>query len=146
MQTKNLLILGGAGILLYYFSKAKAAALINYNINSVALNFKGITPVLKILLNVQNVTNESIIINSMTGNLFIDNTNVGSISNFNQTLIANNSQSVYEIVVSLNLLGVVSDLINLITNHSGISKTVQIVANANVEGLIIPINAKYTIS
>lgn len=142
----SILLIGGAAVAFYYYQKTRAASLITYTINSVALNFSGVTPILKIILNIQNVTGQSITINSMAGFLYVNNQNVGSISNFAETVIAPNSQTAYEITVKMNLIGVVSDLINLITNKAGNQTSIQIVANANIEGVIIPINSKYNIS
>lgn len=144
-KKKNLILLAGAGVAYWYYKKYEAAKVINYNIASVALNFQGVFPILKIILNVQNVSNQSIMINSMAGNLYINNTNVGTVSNFQETIIKGNSQTPYEITVKLNLLGVVSDLVSLITNGTGNAQTLQLVVNANVEGMIIPVNAKYQI-
>lgn len=145
MKVKYILIPAGLLIAWLVFAQQKAINLLNYIITGVKLSWDGITPILTVALTIQNVSNEKYTVNSFVGTLTSGGTMIGNVSTFVQTDIPASSQVSLPLQIRLSLIGVVSDLVALINQGSGISQTIVLNGYLNASGILAPINLSYKI-
>lgn len=138
------LVVGGLVAYLILMEK-RAIANLNYVIAGISLTFSGIVPVLGINILIQNVSNQSFDITSFVGSLTIDGTYVGDVSSFTPVIIAGSSQAYMNVKVNLSLIGIVSDLINLMNSKSGIPKKLVLSGNINVNNIVAPLSLSYNV-
>lgn len=100
------------------------------------------SPVLEIGLGVQNTTNQQFTIKSIAGNAYSNGNYIGNISMFSPLSIAPNSESVIVAKIRLQLIGVVSDIINAI-NTGTFGQEIGLELQANVDNVQFPINLKF---
>lgn len=146
MTTLQIVGFGLAGTILYSLLRKKSGLtnLIFYPKNLKAFRFDGLTPVLTFGIAVQNTSNQSFTLNSFAGEVYKDTTLIGNISTFNAQTISANSEKIIYADARLSLLGIVSDLINAITNKT-FSGTLELDAHANIDNLQVPIDLKFKI-
>jgi LEA14-like dessication related protein len=138
-----LIIAGAAG--LYFWNLQRAASNLTFvpgNITSFSLN--GISPVVYVDLIVQNTNNVSFTINSLSGSVLTDSSNIGNISNFTPVLVPGNSQGVIPLTLVLQPIGIVSEIISIITGGVG-SKTLRIKGTVNANGIQSPFDVPYKV-
>lgn len=145
MKAKDILIPAGLIIAWFVFAQRKALNLLSFLITKIKLSFEGITPILNVNLVIQNPSNEKYTINSFVGNLQSGTEIIGNVSSFVPTVILPNSQTTYPLTIRLSLIGVVSDLIALIQQGSGISQTLILNGYLNASGIVAPVNISYKI-
>lgn len=145
MKSKDILL--GAGIFIAWlvYSQKKAIGLLNYFISGVAITFEGITPIMRLSIGVQNVSNESFLIKSFVGNLVANGEVIGNVSSFVPMQIPAASQVNYDVYVRMSLVGIVSDIVNVIQKKSGIAQTVTLNGYVNASGLVAPVSLTYKI-
>ena len=145
MKSKDILL--GAGIFIAWlvYSQKKAIGLLNYFISGVAISFDGVTPIMRLSIGVQNVSNESFLIKSFVGNLVSNGSVIGNVSSFVPVNIPPASQVNYDVYVRMSLIGVVQDIVNLIQKKSGVAQTVTLQGYVNASGLIAPVDLTYKI-
>lgn len=132
------------------FSKKKAIGLLNYFIAGIAIAFDGFTPVLRVSVGIQNPSNEDFQIRSFVGNLFTidaDGTKVkiGNVSAFDTLYIRAASQATYPVYVRMNVIPIVTDLVNAIMQGSGFSREIKLEGTVNASGIVAPISLNYQI-
>lgn len=140
-------IILGIGALAAWFAIAKknAIPLLNYYLSGLGIDFDGVTPILNVRLNIQNVTNEQFNINSIVANVYADGVQIGNLSTFIPVTIRPNSQITLPVNIRLQLLAIVSDLVDLIQKKTGIPKTLSIKGYVNASGVVVPMEINYTI-
>lgn len=145
MNGKGIFLIGAAFIAWLLIAQKKAIALLSYSVEKVGVSFDGITPLLRLDILIQNVSAETFTIQSFVGNLLVNGYQVGTISSFTSLTIPAASQVVYPVVVRMSLIGVVSDLVNVITKGSGTSQVIQVNGFVNASGIVAPINLNYKV-
>src|SRR5574337_399054 len=145
MKVKDVLIPAGLLIAWLVFAQRRAINLLNYLIEGVSLSFDGITPVLNLEIEVQNVSNENYTINSFVGALYSGQTLIGNVSTFTPVKILPSSQTKMTLQIRLSLISVVSDLVNLIRQGSGIAQTLTLNGYINASGIVAPIMITYKV-
>ncbi len=140
----------GAALFLGYslFARKKAAGNLNFVPGNIkGLYWDGINPFLTVGVVVQNTSNYSYTLYSIAGNVFSNQNgqryNLGNFSYFSPQRIQANSQTTVYVDLRFGLIGIVSDIINSITN--GFAQTIEMSGNANAEGFQVPINFKYNV-
>ncbi len=131
--------------------KKGTADKLQFYVHKVAVRFSGLTPILDIILGVQNPTGEALRIGSIVGDLYINGSYVAAIAGYTMTDIKALSASYFPISARLSVFGVVSqamDIVKAIT-AGGISSLVnQVLAFkgfVNAEGLTIPLDFSYKV-
>lgn len=134
------------------FSKTGAANKLQFFVSKVAVRFSGITPILDIILGVQNPTNETLRIGSIIGDLYINGDFAANVSGFQLTDIKGLGVSYFPISARLSVSGVVSQVLSIINSISSgggiqslINQTISFKGYVNAEGLTIPLNFQYKI-
>ncbi len=142
-------LIGGALLMGYrLFAKGASASTLNFIPGRVkGLYFDGLNPYLTVGIVVQNTSNYSFVLNNIAGNV-LSNQNgqlytLGNISYFNPQKIFENSQQEIFVNLRFSLIGIVSDIINSISN--GFSQVIEIKAIANVDAIQVPIHFKYNV-
>jgi hypothetical protein len=131
------------------YAKKKALESIDFLAGRIKnVGFDAFTPTITLELIAQNTSNHIFTVNSIAGNVFTvsngKNYNVGNVSEFLPITIPANSQTPVVVTIRLQLIGVVTDLLNAIL-YGNFPKTISLVALANVDNIQIPINFDYTI-
>jgi hypothetical protein len=115
--------------------------------NVKSIGWQWLSPVITISLIVQNTSNHSFNLLSIAGDLYsVKSDNdylLGHISDFTSQTIAPNSETVVDVAVRLELLGIVSDLFNSV--NTGIAQTIHLSALANVDQIQVPLEYDYQI-
>lgn len=146
MQTGKILLIG-AGIVIAAAAAFthRAVSLLNYVLKSVSFRWEGAAPVLRFVVAVQNVSNETFQVKSVVGKLLANGYLVGNVSSFSPVTIGPASQSNLEIEVRMNLVGVVSDIVNTIEQGSGPGHELVFQGAVNASGIVQPLELKYKI-
>ena len=147
MRNSTLLALGAVGALIVYHLWRESSAAGNLvftpgNVTNMA--FSGSTPVVAFTINVQNTSTTDLLLNSIAGNLYSNNTLVGNVSNFSPVTIAANSQTVLPVNASFQILGIANDLISAFQSGST-QQNLELEGFANVGGAQVPLDLKMTV-
>lgn len=135
MKTGTLVLLGVGGYLLWDITQ-NAIAVNTVNIVLQGVQVNSITDYV-VTLTVQNVSNISATVNSMTGNILINGNQLASISNFTATTVPANGQINIPVTVQPSLLSLPGDIANIIQNGMN-TLNFTVVGNVNVNGLVLP--------
>jgi LEA14-like dessication related protein len=144
MKTGTMLLLGGGAYLLYQaFEKAQFA-------NTVNILFQGVTienlNSIIVKMVVQNITDTTVTVNSMTGTLLLNGNEIANISKFDPQTIASNSQTEIDVKVSPDLGAIVMNFTSLISTP-GSQLNFTAMGNVNLSGLpILPFNLDKTVT
>lgn len=139
-----LLLLGGF-TLLYFGNKAYSAGNLTFFPHRfTGMAFEGITPVATIELIVQNTSNTDFTLNSLSGNVLVQNTLVGNVGNFSPVYIPGNSETVIPLKIRFLLISLVDDIIAAFqTGH--FDKELVFDGTVNANGVQVPLNLTYKI-
>lgn len=140
MKTGNLLLIGVAVLGLLYVSNLNIAGnTLQYVIES--FDFTSLTT-WHITIMIQNVSNATINVNSMSGTISVGGTQVGNISEFNGTLVVPpNSQVPIKVTVNPSIIGLSAEIITAIQSQNGQNTLPFVIAgNVNVDGIVVPFN------
>lgn len=143
MRTSTILF-GAAGLLLFVYisNLGQAIATISVIFKTVIIN----SPLnYTVVLTVQNITNASVTINSMTGVLNLYSNPIANLSDFTPRIVPPNNQVDIPVTVSLSLLDLPEAVQNVITNQTN-KLDFTVTGNINVSGLIVPFNLSNTIT
>lgn len=124
IKTAHTLALAAAGYIAYeWLRKAEGIGNLNFYPASIRkVRFEGSTPVMVLGIAVQNTSNQAFHIGGMAFNLYAVYNNkqylIGNFSSFDPQQILPRSESIIEVNVRLNPLGVVNTVINAIQTGS----------------------------
>jgi hypothetical protein len=143
MKTSTVLF-GAAGLyLLWYISNLGTAA------NTIAIVFKTVilnSPLnYTVVLTVQNVSNVSAVIKSMTGELSLDSNAIASLSDFSERIVPPNGQIDIPVTVNLSLIDLPGAIQNIVTSGAN-ELNFNVSGNVNLSSLILPFNLDKTIT
>lgn len=141
MKTGTVVLLGIGGLVLW------EAYNLSVGTGTMQIVFKGVQinslTNYTITLTAQNVSNVSISINSMTGNVLINGNQLASISDFTVRTIPANGQIDIPITVQPSLLSIPVDIQQLITN-GGQTIDFTVTGNVNASGFVLPFSLDQT--
>jgi LEA14-like dessication related protein len=127
-------------------SKGYGASRLGYYIAKIAPRFNDFALTLDFHIGVQNPTNESFTIQSLSGELFTNGKPIGNISSFTLTEIKPNAQTIFIASVRLPLLSLGAELWNALQGGvTSISQKLKIVGTVNVDNIPVPVQMEYTI-
>jgi hypothetical protein len=130
---------------LYLWNLARAASNLTYFPGEITgFSLSGFSPVITADLIVQNTSNVEFTINSLAGNVLSDGTIIGNLSNFTPVRIPANSQGVIPLTFTLQPLGVVNDIIQIITGGSG-QRNLMVQGSVNANGMQQPFSVPYNV-
>jgi len=131
-----------AGIVYYFFQTKSVVKNAKFSFQKMAINWK--KKQILIGIGVQNPTNGSISINSISGELLINKNSIATIESNVNTTILPNQNSVIPLILKPSLLGLFVQIKSLLTKQeknkakNKLNARFEGVANSN--GLIIPLS------
>ena len=129
-----LLLLGGGALVWYYANLGIAGNTVNIVFDRV--NFNSIRN-FDVILTVQNVSNATVKINSMTGTVYLNGNSLANISDFTQRTVNPNSQLSIAVNVKPDFLNLGSNIMAIISDPSApLRFTIE--GNANINNLVLP--------
>lgn len=143
---KTILILIGAGLLAYNYISKKTSA---FGLTSISLknfkikSFSGTTLNCLLEVNIQNPTNELLFFNSITGNVYKDNTKLGYFERTEKTDILPNQTTVLPLNFNISVLSIVQSALDLLAN--GLKTTVLVDTVTDIKGIKIPVRQSFII-
>jgi LEA14-like dessication related protein len=136
-----LLLAGIAGV--YLWNLSRAAGNLQYYAGNIT-GYSLVPPLITVDLMVQNTSNVTFTINSLAANVTSDGTQIGNISDFTPVTIPANSQGAVPLTLRLLPIGLVNDIISIITGGSG-SRNILIQGTVNANGVQQPFELPYKI-
>lgn len=138
----GLLIVG-----LFVYNKILLAKKLDFMIQKIKFNFTFTQQILEITIGFINKTNSNLLVQDLNGKFyFIDNNSkkyfIGNLNSNNINILANTT-TFQTFDVNLRVLGVVSNLISLITNRKG---DIKFIGNATAINLNFPIDYTYKLN
>jgi len=134
-------IIAGAGLILFYFlSKAKAGKSLKINFFDISFGSgSGFNvPDLFVRFQIINPSRTPITIDSIVGDLIINNENFATISNVEKFTIPAQQTILYKVKVQIGVLNAFTTLYTLFKNKQKLKVTFN--GNVNSSGIMIPIN------
>lgn len=139
---KPIVLLTAAGILLWYYSRGMAAKKLNVNFQNIKFEKpRGIAfPELLVNFKIENPTNTPLQIDSLVGDIFVNDKLLSSINQNNPVTILNTRTTVYTVRATLKkgIVDAVYSILQLITQKKPIN--VRFKGWVKSSGLNIPID------
>mgnify|MGYP003339863054 FL=1 len=141
---RNLLwIVGGAAALLL-LSKYRFGQKANFFLRSLRPGGSLFSPTIKVEMAVQNPTNQTITIKSITGSISVNDKYLANVSAFGDQKVLPNAESTLQLTARPSATGVFQSVRELLTNPVGSIKA-TFDGTANVDGLVVPVSESKTI-
>jgi len=133
-----LLLIGGA--FAYFYGKRKLQQSIQFTLESVKLSGTKLI----VRLGMLNPTGSSATINSIVGSIYIKGSTVATVENYTTIKILAKSKSFIDLTVTPSGAGVFSFVKSLISTGTK-NLSAEFKGNANIDGITIPLDIKYSI-
>lgn len=141
---RPLVLVSAAAAAWYLFGNvARAAASQTLQFVPAGVSFSGSK--LNFKINVQNPSNTSIKLNSLSGQLSVNGETVGTVSSFTITDVRAMAITPVTLTLSVSLFGAVALLYNVIQGNIASGASVNFKGYANVNGTMVPLNLTYKI-
>lgn len=130
-----------AGIILFFLSKKSAAKNLRIYFSSISLKKQGGLNLPTIVANFRiiNPTSGSLVIDSIAGDLKVNDSLLSSINQNQPLTIPGNSESIYSINIKTPIISLASTIIYLLKSKTKKIK-VQFDGTVNSGGILLPIN------
>jgi len=145
MKAGGLILLGLGAYAVYYFSGlAVAAAVLNVVFDDI--QFNGVNS-LTLYFKLQNVSNSTLIINSLEGDVTINGNDLGNVSFFpGQPLqVLSNSETRIGVNLNIGLLSLPGTIKSLLSKGSGTFDVIM-TGHANINNQVVPIDSETNFS
>lgn len=145
MDGLSVLVALGVVAGIYFFNLKRAADnLVVFPGNITGFSLSGLTPEITATLIVQNTNNISFTVASIAATVSSNGVFIGNVSNFTPVEIPGNAQTAIPLKIQLQPIGVVNNIIGIITGGSG-STDITITGSLNANGIQAPIELTYKI-
>lgn len=138
MKLTYLLPIGAGAVALYFWSKAQAGKNIKVYLSGLSIGKGKAIPDIFAKFRIVNGSNTPVTIQSIVGDLFVNDRQLASVSNTERFDIPGNKEVFYSVKVSPNIFTILSIVTNLIKAKQRIKVTFN--GTVNTTGLVIPIN------
>ena len=135
---KNLFYLIGGATALFLLSRFRFGQKAIFQLRSLRPGGSILQPTINVQLAVQNPTNTTIKIKSITGAISVNDKYLANVSAFGDQTVAPNSESTLRLVARPSALGVFESVRQLLTAPAG-EVAAKFEGSANVDGIVIPI-------
>ena len=139
---KGLLYLLAGATALYFVAKKSFKSKLLFQLKDVGTSGKWYAPTLVVKVRVLNPSNQSAQLNSITGELFMNNKFVSNITSFVPQKIAAKNESTISLEAKPGLTGAFQVLVTALSKKSK-GYSFKFVGNANVDGIVLPIAESY---
>lgn len=144
MNYKVILPLVAGATALYFLSKSQTGKNLKIYLNGVKFSGSGIVPNIFLQFRVVNVTSNSVAIDSLVGEVNINNRSFASVSNTERFVIPANSETYYSVKLTPSALSSIAVIYNLIKNRQNV--IVDFDGTVNTTGALIPIKQKVSVT
>lgn len=133
---------GAAAI--YLLAKRSLSKKLQFDFSSVGTSGSVTSPKINVTFAALNPTNQQATINSIVGELYVNNKFLGNVTSFVSQKILPKSSSNVSFTIKPSLLSALPIIKSIISNkQKGYSFTFK--GNANVDGILIPIETSYSL-
>lgn len=140
-----LVLIALAALGLFAFSKKHAIDVLNYYIPSITAHLDGATPVLRLLIAIQNPGNDTFSVTAIVGNIFIDGKLIGNVSSYARAIVPGPGEVRYPLDLRISLAGVALDVYNFFSAGIGGSHELKFSGYLNGNGLVLPVDLSYKV-
>ena len=143
MKTGTVLLLGAAGLAVYYFEQLGVAGnTVQFVLNGISV--KSLSD-FQVQILVQNVSNASVRLAALSADITLNGMDIGNASFFpaQPQMIPGTSQQIVNIDVTPSILSLPGAIQNLLANPGG-SYDVAVKGNANINSLVLPFSIEKT--
>jgi hypothetical protein len=141
---KGLVVILAAATALYFVAKKSLSSKLIFQLQDIGTSGKWYAPVLIISVRVLNPSNQSAQLNSITGELSLNGKFISNITSFVPQKIAAKAESVIKLEAKPGVTGAASVILTAL-QKKGTGYKAKFVGNANVDGIVIPINETFAI-
>jgi len=135
---KNLIYWVGGAAALFLLSRFRFGQKAIFQLRTLRPGGTLLQPTINVELAVQNPTNSTIKIKSITGSISVNDKYLANVSAFGDQTVAPNSESTLRLIARPSALGVFESVRELLTAPAGaVSASFQ--GSANVDGIVVPI-------
>jgi LEA14-like dessication related protein len=141
---RNLFWIVGGVAAIYLLSKLRFGQKANFMLRSLRPGGTLLAPTINVEMAVQNPTNQTITIKSITGSVSVNDKYLANVSAFGDQKVLPNSESILRLTARPSATGVFQSVKEILTQPIGtIAASFQ--GTANVDGLVVPISESRTI-
>lgn len=146
MTKTQVILLTAGGLIAYNFAiKGHSLSTVNFYPDKVqSVNMVSGTPYMVVGLLVQNTSGQKLVVNSVAGNVYANDTLIGNAANFSPYAINPNSQGMMYLQIRFALLGIVNDIINAFQSKN-FTQNMEFDGYANVDNVQVPIKITYKV-
>jgi LEA14-like dessication related protein len=137
-----LALVAGVGALIYFSNLGVGANDLQILLNNVQI--RGVTDI-QITLMVQNVSNATLNIKSMTGTVTLNGSTLGNISSFQKVDVLPNSQQPITVTLNPSLIAL-PGIVQTLLQGSGKQLEFVVEGNVNLNSLVVPFSVSDTIN
>jgi hypothetical protein len=143
-MNKNIIwILAGAAAI-YILAKRSLSKKLQFDFSSVGTSGTVTSPKIVVHMAALNPSNQSATINSIVGELYVNNKFLGNVTSFNAQKILPKASSDVSFTIKPSLLSALPIIKSIISNKTkGYSFTFK--GNANVDGIVVPVETSYSL-
>lgn len=141
---RSLIWIGAGVAALYLLSRYSFGQKTTFFLRRVRPGGSITAPTVNVELAVQNPTNQTATIKSITGSLSINGNAIANLAAFGDQKIAANSESILKLTARPSAVGVFQTVKQLFTSAPG-TISANFTGSANVDGLVVPINETQTV-
>lgn len=145
-KNSNVLLLAGVGVIAWWlYRKASAAGNLVFSPGNVtAMDFVDLNPTITFTIYAQNTSGTDLQLNSLAANITSNGSLIGNVGNFLPQIIPGNSNTPIQLTGSLQILGIVNDVIRAF-QYKNIQQQLELVGAVNVNGIQAPLSLKFTV-
>lgn len=135
---RNILWLVGGAAALYFLSRFSFGQKANFVLRGLRPGGTIFAPTINVDFAVQNPTNQTVTIKSVTGSVSVNGEYLANVSAFGDQVIAPNSESMLRLTARPSAMGLFNSIRELLTSPAG-QVNASFTGSANVDGLVVPI-------
>jgi len=136
---RNIFWVVGGVAAIYLLSKLRFGQKANFMLRSLRPGGTLLAPTINVEMAVQNPTNQTITIKSITGSVSVNDKYLANVSAFGDQKVLPNQESILRLTARPSATGVFQSIRELLTQPVG-SIAASFQGTANVDGLVVPIS------
>ena len=136
---RNLFWVVGGVAAIYLLSKLRFGQKANFMLRSLRPGGTLLAPTINVEMAVQNPTNQTITIRSITGSVSVNDKYLANVSAFGDQKVLPNQESILRLTARPSATGVFQSIREILTQPIG-SIAASFQGTANVDGLVVPIS------
>ena len=141
---RNIFWVVGGVAAIYLLSKLRFGQKANFMLRSLRPGGTLLAPTINVEMAVQNPTNQTITIKSITGSISVNDKYLANVSAFGDQKVLPNSESVLRLTARPSAVGVFQSVREILMQPIGTSSA-SFQGTANVDGIVVPISESRTI-